>query len=84
MNPILMDGSNALDVTTASGVLEFIRSIWTLIISTMGNLYTTITGNPLLFISVALIAGSAVIATAMGILARLGVGRSGRRRRARR
>jgi len=83
MYPFLLDVTEP-DVTSVSGVLDFVKSIWTLIITTMGSLYTTITTNPLLFISVALIAGGAVVAAAMGILSRLGVGRSGRRRRARR
>lgn len=82
MNPILMEG-NEPAVNTISGVLDWIQSIFTLIISTLGSLYDTITGTPLLFIPVVIGFAGALIFTTISILRKLGVVR-GRRRRARR
>ena len=77
----LLDGAeSATDVSTLTNVLSFLRSIFTTIITTLGTLYNTITGTPLLFIVVIIGFAGALIFTTLGILRRLGVGGGGRRR----
>ena len=77
----LMDGAaGATDVSTLTNVLEFLRSMFTAIVTMLGNLVDTITGTPLLFISVVVSFAGALIVASLGILRRLGVGGGGRRR----
>lgn len=80
--PLFLAEGTAVDVSTLSGVLAFVKSIFTAILSALGSIYTTVTGTPLLFIVVVIGFAGAVIMTALGILHRLGIGggRRGRRR----
>ena len=84
MNPILMEGTAEPVVNSISGVLDWLSSIISLIITTLGSLYTTITETPLLFIPVVVGFAGALIFTTLGVLKRLGVARGGKRRRGRR
>ena len=68
------------DVSTLTNVLAFLRSMFTTIVTMLGSLVDTITGTPLLFISVVVGFAGALIVASLGILRRLGVGGSGRRR----
>ncbi len=77
---ILLDGAESTDVSTLTNVLSFLRSIFTAIMTMLGSLYDTITGTPLLFITVVIGFAGALIFTTLGILRRLGVGGGGRRR----
>lgn len=80
--PLFLAEATATNVSTLAGVLEFVKSIFTAILTAVGSLYTTITGTPLLFVVVVIGFAGAVIFSALGILHRLGIGggRRGRRR----
>ena len=80
--PYVTLDATAVDTSTLAGVLAFIKSIFTAILSALGSLYTTITSTPLLFVVVVIGFAGAVIISALGILHRLGIGggRRGRRR----
>lgn len=77
---ILADGATGTDVSTLTNVLTFLRSMFTTIVTMLGTLVDTITETPLLFISVVVGFAGALIVASLGILRRLGVGGSGRRR----
>ena len=80
--PLFLAEAGTTDVSTLAGVLAFIKSIFTAILTALSSLLTTITGTPLLFVVVVIGFAATVIFAALGILHRLGVGggRRGRRR----
>lgn len=68
------------DVSSMEGVYSFVKSIFTTIITLLGNLYETITGTPLLFITIVISFAGGLLLFALSILRKLGVGNGGRRR----
>lgn len=79
--PFILADAN-LEINSVSGVLDFVKSLFTAILTAVGSIYTTITSTPILAVVVYLGLAGAFIMFALRILNRLGIG-GGRRRRGR-
>lgn len=76
---------NLLTTTvTTSSIFSDLSSIITMILSAVGNVITTITGNPLFYVPVLLALGAGVASIAIKIVRKLGVNGIGKRSRRRR
>ena len=72
---------------TISNVLEAMTTVYDVIIGMFSNVINTITGNPLIFVSVLIVLFGGIVMFAIGVIRKLGVrgiSSSGRRRRRRR
>lgn len=70
-----------------AGVLGAMTTVYNLIIGMFGNVITTITNNPLIFVPVLIALLGGIVMFAIGVIRRLGVrgiSSSGKRRRRRR
>lgn len=70
-----------------AGVLGAMTTVYDLIIGMFGNVITTITNNPLIFVPVLIALLGGIVMFAIGVIRRLGVrgiSSSGKRRRRRR
>lgn len=74
-----------LNAITIANVFESVTDILTIIWSTFGNVITTITGNPLLYVPVILGLGASIILGVVKLVKRMGIKGigSGRKRRRR-